>query len=669
VGRKDKSIPSMNITPETLGTWMRYERQRKGINLTDMAVQVQYSKSYLSSVENNASRPSQGLLAAYEQVLELNKGTLTTLMGEESIPQSRRRSLTQAPEVLNAPKVDVSEAPHVPLFHGRREQLAILKRWAIADRCRLISILGFGGVGKTVLASELMNQIKHSFEYVSWISLKDAPSIETVLERFLILFDDHPSTGHYQKVDEMIKRLVVHLQEHRSLLVLDNFESLLQVGALAGQYREEYKEYALLLQRVAETLHQSCILLTSREKPGDIPRMEGKMQFTRSMALNGVGLKEGRALLQAEELFGTDEIWATFIELYYGNPLTLKLVSGTIREMFGGDIARFLEKGEFVFGSGIQELLDQQFQRLSSQEQDIMFWLSIEREAVSLAELENICVSLNAKEILAVLNSLHVRSLVEARASEGIRRYTLQPVIMEYVTDRLVDRIYNEIALEQLKVFTSHALIKAQAEDYVRNNQLRLILEPVKKRLLAAFGKQEVVSKLGNILSTLHKDTPEYAAGNILNLLILLEVDLRSYDFSHLTVWQAYLRGVKLQNVNFSSSDLTRSIFTDTFGSILSVTYHPDKKSRLLAVGTATCEVRIYEAGIPLTICQGHKDWVRAVAFSPDKRTIVSASDDQTVRFWDIDSGQCLRTLYGHTGQIYTVAFSADGLTIVTRGR
>jgi WD40 repeat protein/transcriptional regulator with XRE-family HTH domain len=666
MGRKDKIVPLQNIASGPLGTWMRHERQQKGINLTQMAQKVGYSKSYVSSVENNMVKPSQDLLESYEKILQLHKGAFTSQPGEEHTSQSRRRPQAASPKILYTPKMDVDEAPHVTPFHGRKEQLATLKRWIVSDRCHLVPVLGFGGVGKTVLASQLIHLVKQDFEYVSWLSLKDAPSLETVLEKFLTFFSDYQSIGQHQNAEDWIKHLIQHLQEHRCLLLLDNFESLLQSGTLAGQFRDDYKDYGLLLQRIGETQHQSCVLLTSREKPGEILRMEGKMRPTRSMELRGVEKKEGKALLEGEELFGSDQTWAEFIEQYKGNPLTLKLVAGIIREMFGGDIARFLQRGEFVYSGGIKELLDQQFQRLSAQEQNILFWLAIEREGVSSEELEHACMNMESKEILTVLNSLYYRSLIEAYTIGGVRRYTLQPVIMEYVTDQIVERTYNEIIDEKPEVFTSHALIKAQAEDYIRNNQLRLILDPVKRRLLTFSGKDEIESKLKRILATLRKDTPEYAAGNILNLLIRLEVDLRDYDFSHLAVWQAYLRGAKLQNIDFTASDLSRSIFTDTFGSVLSVTYHPHKENNLLAIGTATCEVRIYQAGIPLTICQGHKDWVRSVAFSSDGNTILSGSDDQTIRLWNVASGQCNRTLYGHTGQVYSVAISSDRRTLAS---
>jgi hypothetical protein len=38
--------------------------------------------------------------------------------------------------------------------------------------------------------------------------------------------------------------------------------------------------------------------------------------------------------------------------------------------------------------------------------------------------------------------------------------YTQQPVVMEYVTKRLVEQVWAEIALEEVRLLMSHALIK-----------------------------------------------------------------------------------------------------------------------------------------------------------------------------------------------------------------
>jgi uncharacterized protein YjbI with pentapeptide repeats len=56
---------------------------------------------------------------------------------------------------------------------------------------------------------------------------------------------------------------------------------------------------------------------------------------------------------------------------------------------------------------------------------------------------------------------------------------------------------------------------------------------------------------------------PGYAAGNILNMLVHLGADLTGYDFSGLSVWQAYLKYAVLHNANLTRSRLSGVSFSD----------------------------------------------------------------------------------------------------------
>jgi len=66
-----------------------------------------------------------------------------------------------------------------------------------------------------------------------------------------------------------------------------------------------------------------------------------------------------------------------------------------------------------------------------------MYWLAINREWTTIAELQDdIVPPISRATLLESLESLTWRSLIEKRSGE----YTLQPVVMEYVTDCLIQQ-------------------------------------------------------------------------------------------------------------------------------------------------------------------------------------------------------------------------------------
>src|SRR5258708_15030664 len=80
-----------------------------------------------------------------------------------------------------SPKRSWSEAPDVPAWYGRTDELTELEHWLLVEQCRLVVVLGMGGIGKTVLAVRAMYQMADQFEVVIFRSLRDAPSCEELL--------------------------------------------------------------------------------------------------------------------------------------------------------------------------------------------------------------------------------------------------------------------------------------------------------------------------------------------------------------------------------------------------------------------------------------------------------------------------------------------------------
>src|SRR5205823_10581113 len=82
--------------------------------------------------------------------------------------------------------------------------------------------------------------------------------------------------------------LLEKLRSRRVLLVLDNLEVLLEEGEVRGHLRPGFEAYGHLLRQVAQTAHQSCLLLTSREKPAALRALEGSRTLVRSLPLSGL---------------------------------------------------------------------------------------------------------------------------------------------------------------------------------------------------------------------------------------------------------------------------------------------------------------------------------------------------------------------------------------------
>src|SRR5215467_8696712 len=475
------------------------------------------------------------------------------------------------------PHMDWVGALDVSRFTGREGELAELSHWMVHEQCRLIAILGMGGIGKSALVSLLGKQLAPQFDAVLWRSVRDAPSCEELVADCLTFFSETPPAAFPASLEQRITQLLARLQASRCLLVLDNLETLLQSGDPEGGYLPGYEGYGRLIGRLAESAHQSCVLLTSRERPREIEALEGTRSPVRSLRLEGVDEQTARVLLSDKGLDGTPAAWQRLVAGYAGNPLALKIVAQAISDLFDGDLDRFLQEGELIF-NGVRPVLRQQVGRLTPLEHLVLTWLAVLREWTELPTLLQVLQPrVLRSQVIEALEALGRRSLLERGQQAS---FSLQSVVMEYLTNALGEQLSEEIVLGDPQQLRRVALEQAQAKDYVREIQVRLLVHPLILRLRSRLQADGLVEEhLLRLLAQFRAEDAAkagYGPANVLSLLKDLRSHLRGLDLSRLAISGAYLQGVEMQDATLAGATLDEVVWTSAFDAVLSVAVSPD---------------------------------------------------------------------------------------------
>jgi len=604
---------------------------------------------------------------AANQKVPLDDGWLSPLLAQAPTSWALPSGAPGAAAVEPRPYVDWDDALAATTFYGRQEEIERVSEWIVVQRCRVVAVLGQGGIGKSAFATRVMHNVAQRFEAVIWRSLRDAPTCEALLDDWFQALAPTALPEASAGFEQCLDLLMEQLRRRRTLLVLDNLESLLAEGQSTGQMRPGFEPYARLLRQLAETAHQSCLLLTSREKPIDLVPVEGARAPVRTVRLGQLDAEACQQLLAENELVGKAAERLRLIELYAGNPLALKIVAQTIVELFGGALAPFLRQGEVVVGS-LRALLDEQFVRLSALEQTVLIWLAVLRMPVSLdLVLNQLGTPQTRAAVLEAVEGLRRRSLIELGHQPGT--FTLQSVVLEYATTRLIAEVDREIRQGELVRLVEHGLTMAAAPEHVRQTQLRLLVRPLLLQLQTGYPRRVALEEQLLALLQQLRGRADHAQGygpaNVLALLNEQRGHLRGLDLSHLLVRGAYLQGLELQDTRLMGARLQDCVLTATFGSLWAVAISRD--GRYWAAGSRRGEVWIWHDGALHHVWRAQSDIVRSLSFSPDNCYLASGSYDGTVKVWEVASGALAWTA-SHANTVTAVAFSPDGSRVASGG-
>ncbi|MBV6625021.1 MAG: NB-ARC domain-containing protein [Rivularia sp. (in: Bacteria)] len=440
----------------------------------------------------NWSRVTQLLeKAGYKKVwLQIESGTL-----------NKTSNKTKAQEIANnksTPMQDWGEAVDTSVFYGRTKELTEVEKWILQEKVRLVVLLGMGGIGKTTFSVKLAELLKDNFDFIVWRSLRFAASPQIIFDQILEVVSPESFTKG-QSISSSISQLVSCLRSTRSLIILDHVDSILfsnynaevpeytdllsgnssaiaqsniNVNVPSIEYLPGYEAFGEFIQRLGESQHLSCLLLTSREKPQEIAALEGKTLPVRCLKLTGLNKSQSKEILELKGFTSVDlEESQQIMRRYAGNPLFIKLAATAIDELFAGQIDKFLQQETVVFG-GIRCCLDEQFNRLSVVEKQIMYLLALNGDFDLKKLQKKLMLKVSQRLTLEAVELLQRRCLLEIQESS----FSLTPVLREYLIEKLIEENFKLSRDEASSLLFAHTIFEKQLKNHLKvtrlNNEL-----------------------------------------------------------------------------------------------------------------------------------------------------------------------------------------------------
>jgi hypothetical protein len=330
---------------------------------------------------------------------------------------------SRSPQDSNkSPVIDLTTAPELNYNYGRNSEIATLKEWILENQTRLITIYGLSGIGKTAFTLKLISEINTQFDYIIYRSLEHLPKLINLKDELKKKFSQSQVTP--------LPEIIDYFRLSRCLVILDDVQNIFKTGNLAGQYLTEYKDYNKFFQQIATLSHQSCLILISWEKPGEIEALEKENKHTKTLHLQGLG-EDAKEILRQKDL-QDEENWDQLITLYHSHPAWLNIIASTIIELFDGSVSRFFTDDDELFLGDIENYLESHLERLSELEKKVIIWLANQEESIELSQkYANIEVS--QAKFRQIIQSLKRRGLVEKVPKQEPAKFQLNSMFKAHI--------------------------------------------------------------------------------------------------------------------------------------------------------------------------------------------------------------------------------------------
>ena len=367
-------------------------------------------------------------------------------------------------------------------FVGRVARLAEIEERLIDPDCRLLTLTGSGGVGKTRLAIQ-----------AAW-RLVDAGGWQTLFADGVFFVRMAPTNGvgqmvtavsnainfnFYRDVDPK-QQLLAYLREKEMLIVLDNFEHLIDEGAdLVAEILATAPSVKLLVtSREALSLQEEWIIaLAGMRYPSDGNFAHGLDGYSAIQLF----MQNAKRIRPDFSLDNERDCVLQICQLVEGVPLALELAAAWLKVLPCAEIANGIERSFDLLTTTMRNVperhrsmrvvFEQSWQMLAADEQAILQRLSIFRGGFRH----------QAAEQIAGASLMHLMGLVEKSLVKvwGNGRYLIHNLLRQFAAEKLAENPDKQTATQHKHSDYFITLLQEQ-EPLLKGKQQKTALEAIR---------------------------------------------------------------------------------------------------------------------------------------------------------------------------------------------
>jgi predicted ATPase/class 3 adenylate cyclase len=331
-------------------------------------------------------------------------------------------------------------------FIGREREIDQITGLLREPHIRLVTLTGPGGTGKTRLALQVGNTLLYSFpDGVFFCDL--APLADPTL----VLASVASMLGVQEEAGKGIEEAVIaHVGTKQLLLVLDNFEQVIDAAPVVARLLDACRELRILVTS-RTPLHvtrenEYAVSPLAVPDPTSLPDLETLSQY------ESVALFIQRARAAKHGFAITNENAPAVAEICYrldGLPLAIELAAARLKLFSPQALLQRLDSRLKLLTGGARDrpsrqqtlrgTIDWSYSLLSEEEQALFAWLSVFAGGWTFEAAEAVCNPHGELDVLDGMASLVAKSLVRSEGEEELR-FSMLETIREYASERLAER-------------------------------------------------------------------------------------------------------------------------------------------------------------------------------------------------------------------------------------